>query len=316
MATIEDVALGAIAAIRSDASVVLASQWANQRYKELAAKVRMNHLREVGMLEIPANVTAGTVGVNRDSKIVSGNAAAQAAWSNAVVGRWFRAENVWYRIDAFSGTALTLNTPYAEDTATAASYHIVARHLFVDPRARHLSEWMVFPRRRRFIWRQDLTTFNIETPDRILRSGGPFVWSEIGVGNNADNQKARMVEVYPYADDSEVLYYLFWREADDLNMNDDLPYGIDEYVLREGVLIDVMRYEMSGAMKAGTFEQAAIWRNEYRAQETRWEKFKRDAVRQERGTDDRTFILKTLGMSFHDFEITNAHQHVLANWPR
>ena len=94
-----------------------------------------------------------------------------------------------------------------------------------------------------------------------------------------------------------------------------IPIGIDSYVLREGALIDIMRYESAKAMQAGNVEAAAFWRNEYRAQSTSWERNILEAARTDKGSDDMTMILESHGIR-QDVDIRTAREHVIATWPR
>ena len=92
---------------------------------------------------------------------------------------------------------------------------------------------------------------------------------------------------------------------------DNIPTEVDAYVLKEGALIDAFRYRMSQEANANRIEAAGFWRNESRAQETKWEQYIMEAARTDRGVDDVTFMLNYLGISGHGgYDIIDAHDEV------
>src|SRR5574342_657523 len=98
MATVEQVAREVLAAIDTQAGHLLAVQWVAERYRRLASRTRFRHLRRLGEVILPAAITAGTITTTQGSTTVTGDATAQAAWSNALVDRMLRASVAWYRI--------------------------------------------------------------------------------------------------------------------------------------------------------------------------------------------------------------------------
>ena len=293
--TVDDAARSALAAAGSSADFLKAVDWASDRYRELTSRSRFRSLRTIGELSIPAVLSTGTVAATRGSKIVTGNAAAQAAWIAAgdQAGRYFRTNRVWYRIGALvvTGAAtaeLRLESDYAEDSVTAAAYKIIQRYTRLDPRARHLGTfvWMRFGHALESL---TLRESDIQFADRLtVTAGGPHFVIEVGT----DTDGVRLVEIYPYPSRSELIHYVFWPHTPRLRPGDPLPEPIDPYALREGVLIDIYRYEMAKAIRAGQIEQAALWRNEARAQVQSWEQAIRDANQADKGIDDVSFVLR------------------------
>lgn len=103
----------------------------------------------------------------------------------------------------------------------------------------------------------------------------------------------RQVEIYPFSRQTETIHYIYWEEPKDLGFKDPFPGFVDVEALREGVLIDVYRNKMAKAMDDGRSDAAALWRNEYRAQETSWRNTHRVRVlSQDDGADDLEFILE------------------------
>lgn len=312
MATVESVAREVLAAIDTQAGLLLASRWVADRYRRLASRTRFRHLRKVSALALPAPITAGTVGVTLGSAAVTGDATALAAWSNTVEGWWLRANQAWYEVVEYLGSSgLRLATPYSEATNASASYYLVKRYHALDPMARWLGDF-VFVRRRIRLISMALAELDAGTPSRShIVTGGPSYVSEVGT----DASGARLMELYPYAGQAETIAYVYWSHPPTLTYEEQIPPQIDSHVLREGALIDAMRYEASMAARKGQIEAAAYWRNEYRAQAVSWEREVLDAIRADRGSDDLMFILETLGGPAGSPDIRTARDVVLDRWP-
>jgi hypothetical protein len=148
---------------------------------------------------------------------------------------------------------------------------------------------------RRELTQVTLTDLDIDQPDRLFtNSAGPEYVVEVGTGSDGQ----RTVEFYPYPRDTEIIHYVFWPRIDTLSPGDTLPHSVDPYVLKHGVLIDLMRYEMSRALSDGKIEAAAVWRNDYRAQQTVWEAALGEVQRADKGLDDVTLILRSSTFTF------------------
>lgn len=303
MATVEDVAYSALAAIDTNAGISRAIRWTSERLQELHNKVKLRAVREIGEIVIPATIDDGTASVTRGDTIITGDATAQPAWAGVdatLVGRYIRftSRNEWYRIGSVVTTAgvtsLRLESEFADDTVTSGAYKIIQRYHMLDPRTRFLGKF-VFMRFRRELTQTALDSLDIDQPDRLLtNSAGPEYVVEVGTGSDG----RRIVEFYPYPSNTEIIHYVFWPRIDTLAPGDTLPHSVDPYVLKHGVLIDLMRYEMSRALAAGTIEAAAVWRNDYRAQQTVWEGSLADVQKADKGLDDVTIILRSSTFSF------------------
>jgi hypothetical protein len=298
--TVEDVARQVIAAIDSDAGYLLASRWVAHRYQQLCSRSRFRHLRHVGTLEIHPALTQGTVSVTQGSPIVTTtDPAALAEWravDKDIPGRWFRGRTIWYEIiDAQIGinsATLTLNSAYTEQSGNPSlvPYHIVERYSRLDPKVRWLSDYMVLQNRNIALAYLPLAELDVTHPRRIVVSAfGPMTWSEVAV----DEQQRRVIEFYPFNKNYQTIGYVYWTEPPFLKEKDYIPMDIDPYILREGALIDAMRYKASRAAEEGNSEMAAFWSNSYRAQSTAWERNIIEAIRTDRGVDDITLILRT-----------------------
>lgn len=315
MPTVEDVARRALAAVGSEISYRLVSDWVNERYHELATRVKyMRHLRRNGMVFVPAPVTTGLVTVTQGSPVVTGDNDAVAAWSNDMRGRHIRVSIVWYQISEVSGNTLLLSSRYAEPSGTGISYSILQRFTCLSPEARHFGSF-THPRRRgpiRLVPQQWLE----ETFANRQNSGpSPQYVCEVEAALNEEGQLCKRVELYPYSSLNEVYNYLYWIEPRQLEPDDQLPQGVEESVLKDGVLMDIMRYEMARNLRVGQNEAAAIWRNDYRAQRSVWQDRIQEALRSDRGPDDAMSMME-LPDPFQNEYIPNAHTTVYDRWPR
>lgn len=322
MTTVEEVARSVLADVTTDAGHVLAAQWVAERYVEMVSKVRYRHLRRLGEVVVPATQQSGTVTLTQGSRVVVPDATALAAWQTpgpltALIGRSLRgAQTVdWYEIAAVNGTNLELVTPWQPATVAGTGYLIAARAVSLDPNVRWFGDTMVLMRTRQPIHVVPLQSLDEGAPSRD--------WATSWPRRVAETQRApdgtKRVEFYPYPAQNELVHYVFWSLPLTLAFDDPLPKEIDGYVLKEGALINAMRYKASQAADKGKADVAAYWRNEYRAQETVWQNKMRDAARTDRGTDDVTFILSlwgqrgTNGMDNWDFP-TTAHDLVWERW--
>lgn len=313
MARVEDVANGALAQVGSRANILLAVQWVNERYREMVAKVRYKHLRQIGAVVIPGVVDDGTVSVTRGATEVAADAAALSAWALIPVEkRWLKVRSGWYEVVGIFTGFLQLASPWTEEDVSGAGYQMVQRYVPIDPRAKWLGDF-TFTRRGKRLDPISQEELNILNPQRYYSSIGPQVVSEFGIGLDAMGRQCRVFEFFPYSTEAETIHYVYWEEPQILRIRDELPVVIDEAVLKEGILINIMQWEMGQALQKLQPEVAATWRNEYRAQTTLWEHRLKQAVRQDRGTDDLTFILGHANSGRMGSAITTARDAV---WER
>lgn len=310
--TVEDIARSLVAALASDAGFVLASQWVADRYKQIAARARLKSTRFVSAISVPAAIAAGTVSATRGSRSVVGNATAAAVFNVTVVGRSIRMRAAWYDIEAYSTSGLTLATPYAEDDGTTLSYQIVTRTIALDPTVRWIADTIVFPRRHWPIKRVPHEAIDWINSARQYSTGGAVEWAD--VGNQVVNDAiCKVIELYPYSLDTELYYAVAYPHPVSLGLKDTIPPEIDDHVLREGAMIDAMRWRASKAADAGQVDVAAYWRNEYRAQETMWERKILDTFRATGVGDDVSFLLSQFSLSA-DQDIRTGRDQWRANY--
>jgi len=217
MATVEEVARDALASIDTDAAFLLAVKWVDKRYKQLASRARLRHLRETADIDL----SGGGSEFDMPTDVV------------------------WYGTARYyAGSAYVRKVEYVPFEALEDFY-----------------------------------------PTRATLTGGPRVYSDKGLNAGAT---AKNIEVYPAAAGSvgEKLTISYWEEPSDLTISSDLPLGIEDHVLREGVLVDLYRYEAMRSMKAGNAEAAQLIARQQAEQQQIWEQSILDAMSRSVGVDD------------------------------
>ncbi|WP_413935960.1 hypothetical protein [Nitrospira sp. BLG_1] len=309
---VEDVARDALAACDCSAGHLLASQWVVARYQQLATRVRLRHLRRVGELRVPGQVTAGLANFTLGSDLITGDATAQAAWTSDMIGRHIRGKVVWHEIVNVTSGVLKIASPYTESSASASSYTIVQQWIPLDPLATFIGRQFIYAERRIAFDLRQREELDKAYPSRQAVGRGPDIVAEAP----ALPDGTRRVEIYPYQQDPLTLKYIWWPNVGEMQPQDALPPQLQKYALKEGVLIDIYRYKMAQAADKGEIEKAAFWRNEMRTQETKWEVYIRELMQSDNQFDDLTFILGVPGIGMSDSDIRTAQDQVLSMWPR
>lgn len=287
MPTMEQVAREARALSTSDASIPLIVQWLNRRIAEIAAQKQLNHYRRVRELSLPAVIDDGTVTITRGSQIVAGSA---TGWTFDLDdgSYFFRGRTAWYKIaQVQSSTSIILESTFAEDDLSAASYRIVKRYHKL-PLDTSQYDSFVHERTAEPLTILDLEELDKMDPSRWFNSGGiPNVVVEVEPA--ADG--SRQIEIYPYAATSEILVYLAWIKPPDLGWQEQFPSFLKPHVLLEGILVDCYRYKASRETDAN---MTALWLNEVRRQDTKWQGMIPQAILQESGSSNAQFMVQHL----------------------
>jgi len=305
--TVEEVARHLAALTGSEEDVLLIGKWIDARWKEIAASHTLQELETEGELFIPAPYETGTVAATRGSRTVTGTS---TGWDGMLTGRHVRIRTSWYVIaNITSATSLELATPFGEDSISGAGYHIVQRRHRLASDARKLGQF-THMRLRRPLKLSSKHGLDVAMPSRHS-IGAPPVWvAQV----KPDVDKVKRVEIYPYSNTSEIIHYVYWTSPPTLDFDDVLPQWLDIESFREGVMVDIYRHKMFKAMEDGQVEAAALWRNEFRAQETKWMRDHRvRLLGQEDGADDTEFILMREGAhpsSISDPQINDAYTQV------
>lgn len=287
MPTVEQLARHIAGITNSNEDLLLIGNWINARWKELANTSTLRALRRVGELRVAAVEATGTVAVTQGSKTVTGTG---TAFDTTHAGQEIVIRNTFYRIATVaSSTSLTLVNEYAGDTQTGANFHIVNRAHRLDKGIRKLGTF-VHMRTRRALEVSSRDGLDLAAPSRFAMASVPHWVSEA----TPDVDGVKRVEIYPYSSREEIYHYVYWAEPQDLGFDDPLPSFIDEEAFREGVMVDVYRNKMFRAADEGKENLTAFWRNEFRAQETRWlNTHKVRVMGQDDAMDDLEFILTT-----------------------
>jgi len=315
--TVDTLVRDLIASTNTSAGSPLIVRWANNRYQELVNRVKFRHLRQIGELSLPALVDTGTVSATRGSTTVTPDATAQAAWltSPGVASHehWYlRTNTTWYSVasvDALAAT-LTLDSAFAEDDVSGVAYALAKRTHSLDSNARWTGLFL-FDRLRFELTELSLDELNLIAPSRIITGSYPTYVAQQGV----DASGYLKYEIYPPPKESELMHYIYWSLPTALAFGSSLPQVIDSYVLKEGILVDIFRYEKLAQVKLGNVDQAAVFANEEAKQRTIWDRKIRDAIRTSRGADDITLILQmSRGQSRRRTDQRTARDYVYDNW--
>jgi hypothetical protein len=282
--TVADTALQIIAATASDAGIQLAINWLNQRYAEFCARARTNQNRRWGTVYVPSPITAVTVTATTGSNQVTFSAQPVDVVTGAninPVGWHLRINVQWYFIIAGSGAGpYTLESDYSETAGTGLSCTLVERFIPVaDPLCRWVSQVGHMRRRRKLNWKP-YDQIQSQYTGRSLVTSSPWCWSEaprfIGetdISPILGTSGQKFFEVYPPSSQQETYTYIYWTIPSTLSPTATLPPEIDEYVLREGVLVDVYRYKAEQwAAKPNGDQMATYYANREARQMTIWEK--------------------------------------------
>lgn len=311
MATAEEIARDILASAASDVGFLTVIKWLDNRYQQLVSRVRFRHLRKIGEVILPARHNDGTITISRGSTACAGSS---TNFTNVGSGTqeyyYLRASSAWYKIASITDDDnLVLSSAFAEDSVSAGSYNIVKKLHPLDSTARWIGDFL-HTRLRTLLEPISIEAMDRSAPGRVLVGSYPVQVAQIGI----DSNNYLMVEFYPYPNESEIVHYVYWDIPSTLSITTTIPPQIDPYILKEGVLIDLYRYLASRAAKAGNVEAAAYYRNDYRAQETRWEDRIQEAANTDQGMDDKAFILTALGGRIRTGDIRTAHDIVLDRW--
>ena len=302
MATVADVARSAIAAVDSSAGLLLCSQWVAERYSQFIRRGHMRHMRTVREMTIPATITAGTVTWNSDTYKITPDDTAYAEMSNDIVGWHIRlgGGNTWYEIVDYSLTdqggaifawTIRVASKITDDTTTTGTYELVKRYHALPDDVRWTTSFVHMQMQRELLTRTD-EELNLIAPGRLVVGPSP----EIVCESPRAVDGSKRIEFYPYSTDAATIHYVAWAIPPILNHDDNIPADVDASMLKEGTLIDIMRYEASQALKAGKADIAATLGNGARQQYTQWYgKDLPEAAAAERAFDDVQIILESMG---------------------
>jgi len=292
---------------------LLAQKWVSDRIVELGTVTLAKPLRRLLELTIPATVTAGTITTTQGSKTVTGDATAQAAWSKSLVGRHIKADsqNGWYEIAGFANNQITLTSPWFGAALSATGYTIAPRKIELPKNIRAIGAVRNL-RHNTQVKRIMLDDLDLHEPGRTQRSGGPRVFTEIGINDN----EQRVLEFYPYADEDVLIAYTGYLKIEPFKGHQEIPNFVDAYVLIEGVKLNIYEHKMAQALDAGNADVGATWGNLAARQHTRWKAARTDFIANNESVEDAKFILESYGSirGDSDGDIMSARDHIALGW--
>jgi len=298
MATLETIATQVVAAIGGDIGYPLVAEWVRARYQQLATRVKLKHLRQLGQVNIAAPVTVVDItAVRGGDTLASITAGVEPSLLGKQSNGWFvRVSTVWYEVVDYGFTVagtiyIKLKQPFAEESVTGGTCTLIQRYVKLDASAVQTGTSWVHARRRRPVTRTTMEKLNTIAAFRpLINSGGPE-W----VADGPEIEGRRTVETYPYSTTSEALFYVYWKDVPSISITEELPSSVKEYAMKEGALIDCYRYLMNQYLKKSLVDVAGFYRNEMRAQETKWDDYLMELIQADQGEDDGQFILRMLG---------------------
>jgi hypothetical protein len=206
-------------------------------------------------------------------------------------------------------TSVTLFTTWSAASESAAGFSPGCWSEMIATSARWIGLFWHDRMRRKLEGPIPYDVFTMRVPDRTLVSGTPTTVAQVGV----DSSGVVIVELYPYPSESEIVHYSYWSLPTALTVSSTIPPQVDAYVLKEGALIDAFRWKMS---QAASGEEMSLWRNESRAQETKWNQYIMDAIRADQAADDVTIMLDTMSGAAESGDIRDASGHWFATGTR
>jgi hypothetical protein len=287
--TVEDLAREVVGSIDSEQGYLIAQKWITNRFQELSSRYSLKTLLKFGEVVIPGIYKTGTVNLTQGSDVVVGIA---TDWTSDLVGRFFRKERSFYEIEAVvSPTQITLVSPFLETTANNVSYSIISRRVPLISGIRKLQELKVikFGRTLEMLGSAEM---DIRFPDRGLTATNPQFVAEIGIDTTV-SPSIRLFEFYPYPQEDCLLSFTYFTYPPLFTLDSVIPDFVDSGILKEGVMIDLYRFEMGKALKEGRVDIAGYWRNEMRAQETTWERRMIEVAINAGAVDAGTLLLRT-----------------------
>ena len=317
MALVTEVVQAVLAAVDSDAGPNLVAGWCSERYRELTNRASFRHLLREYELTLPALIDDGLVTATPESTILVGDATARAAWAaagpEALTERVVRiaGQRNWFRIVGMSGQDLLLESgyvaPFGGAPAVADFGYILCKRF--NKLAMDVRTVMTITHPRLLTPLEEVTHQEADQAmtARVLAADLPRYWLEHEHAGDGSPQ----VEIYPYARTAQLVKLTAQVHAPTLTLDSQLPNDLDEHILKAGVLVDVYRWEMAKALRAGHPEIAATWRNEMNTQATKWDMQIREAIKQGRVSKALSFQMHTHGFpSMDDRRIRNAYDFV------
>jgi len=331
MPTVEAVANSVLAALDADFNIDLVVQWINERYAQLASRYRLRHLRRDGEIVVPALISAqvypktgdrtvGTIDPNNvPLGLVNVDTIAALKAASPLDGWFLRVTTIWYEVerlvdDGSAPPTILLRSPFTEADAFDGGFYqpmgatLVKRYYDLPLGTRWIGDF-VYGRRHLRLTVRPMTELDSLVPSRVPTESGPYVLADAGLNPTTGRKR---LELYPYATRDELLSFKYWASPEPLQIGQPIPDVFDYQILKEGALVDAMRRMYSQSASSGRIDMAGFWRNEMRAQETKWDKCMREARFQAETEPDASIYLRSRFADFAEHDITNAYEEWIA----
>jgi hypothetical protein len=151
----------------------------------------------------------------------------------------------------------------------------------------------------------------------------PWLWTEaprfigsLDISPVLGSSGQKFIEVYPPSNVPETYGYVYWNVPQSFAVTDSLPPEIDEWVLREGVLVDVYRYKGEQWAAKANPDMAAFYANKESRQITLWERAIAQAVMTDNLFKNQVPVEIDMFSDAGEYsgDIVNAHDWIVSTW--
>lgn len=272
---VSEVAYAAQRAYGVEDKLLSAENWVNDRYRQLAERYQLRHLRKIKEVAIRSTISAGTATPVTGSAIITGDADALAAWAalgTDIVNCFISppAAQRWYEVVEFlPGQGLKIGLPYIEAVGDDEehSYSLIQRYTDLPTDLQRLGQ-VTFMRGLTTVTPVSQYDIDLADPGRLINSW-PRKCAEAPVHPITG---VRRLEVYPPpSEEMEVLRLYYWAQPRVYEWDEELPSVLPKQVLVMGVQIDLLSHLWAQAVAAKDTEGAGHYRNEAARLTTKWE---------------------------------------------
>ncbi len=217
------------------------SFWMKSRYRQVIDSMPFGNINQQGdstLLTAPKTDT-GTVTLTQGQAMVSGIG---TTWDYSLVGQYFRpaVTTSWYRIlDVAGGNDLLLDTGYAGDSVSGASYVIAQRFALLGTNLRWIIDIKNSTRNSGIEW-ISRTKMDEMFPSRTSAPGTPQYACPAGFDPETGY---RMIELYPYSDQRYRIEITGYANIDEPEYGGSPVHDIEDRILAVGCMADAAKFK-------------------------------------------------------------------------
>lgn len=265
----------------------LAQRLVNRALRSIYRARPWSFLTAAVTISVPAEVNSGAVAVTRNSDTVTPDATALTALTGlsgpVITLRQFRVSTgPIYNIQAFDGSVLTLDRPYAEATQAATSYAVYQCYFHVPADFSHWTS--IVDRENAFSLQLGVESRRLDIWDPMRATSGiPYIQANYravpaGYWDATYPAGRPMFELWPHQRSAKVYPALYVREGADLAAAaDTLPSVISDELLQARARVMAYEWKMASG-GSGILDL----RSAYQLAQTQY----REALRDARKIDD------------------------------